>query len=448
MESAMTTRTKHFAKAAQLCFASFLVLGTVLAHAQYVPGRTFTYTVLKGDTVQSVSQTYLDEPTRFNEVAAASKLRNPNRIYPGDKLSIPIELLRGTAVPMTISASNGNVTLDGKPAQVGMPVNEGAKLQTAEGATAVLTREDGTQMSVLPNSIAELVKNRSIDKEAGLLRSSIRLASGAMDFVVQKLGLKDHVKVNTPTSTIGVRGTQYRVGAKDKSSKVEVLEGTVAADAAKASGTPLALNGGFGTLVPEGGKPLGAIALLPAPKLVNLDAGAQLIRATNTVNIAPVAGAVAYAYVVSPEGKPEVRALEGRSDKASFELPRLPDAKYQIAVRAVDKNGLDGFDTLTAFSVAVIDTPFALENKPQSDGVVVQWQDGMPNSLYLVQLARDASFKDIVSLGYVRERQALMKDVEPGQYFWRVGEPKTKGATTPETAGGWDFSDAQTFTAK
>jgi hypothetical protein len=342
MKSAMTTRTKHFAKAAQLCFASFLVLGTVLAQAEYVPGRTFTYTVLKGDTVQSVSQTYLDEPTRFNEVAAASKLRNPNRIYPGDKLSIPIELLRGTAVPMTISASNGNVTLDGKPAQVGMPVNEGAKLQTAEGATAVLTREDGTQLSVLPNSVAELVKNRSIDKEAGLLRSSIRLASGAMDFVVQKLGLKDHVKVSTPTSTIGVRGTQYRVGAKDKSSKVEVLEGTVAADGAKASGTPLALNGGFGTLVPEGGKPLGAIALLPAPKLVNLDAGAQLIRATNTVNIAPVAGAVAYAYVVSPEGKPEVRTLEGRSDKASFELPRLPDAKYQIAVRAVDKNGLDG----------------------------------------------------------------------------------------------------------
>ncbi len=428
------------------CLALLLACHALLVQADYAPGRTFTYTVVKGDTVQSVSQTYLDEPSRFNEVAATSKLRNANRIYPGDKLSIPIELLRGTATAMTLSASNGAVTLDGSPAHAGAVVKEGAKLQTAEGATAVLTREDGTQLTMLPNSVAEIVKNRSIDKESGLLRSTIRLASGAMDFVVQKLGLKDHVKVNTPTSTIGVRGTQYRVGSLSKSSKIEVLEGTVAADGAKASGTPLALNGGFGTLVPEGGKPLGAIALLSAPKLVNLDASTQLIRATNTVNITPVEGAVAYAYVVSPEGKPEVRTLAGRSDKASFELPRLVDAKYQIAVRAIDKNGLDGFDTLVPFSVAVIDKPFALNNKARTDGTVISWEDDLPNSLYLVQLSSDADFKNIVAFSYVKERQALMKDLEAGQYFWRVGEPKEKGASTPEAAGGWVFSDAQTFT--
>jgi hypothetical protein len=269
-----------------------------------------------------------------------------------------------------------------------------------------------------------------------------------MDFAVQKLGLKDHVKVNTPTSTIGVRGTQYRVGAQSSSSKIEVIEGTVAADAAKAnlaSGTGLALNGGFGTIVPAGGKPLGAIELLAAPKLTNLEMGAQLIRATNTINVSPVNGAVAYAYTVSPEGQPAVQTLAGRSDKPAFTLPRLPDAKYQIAVRAVDKNGLEGFDSVVPFSVAVIDRPFSLKSAERSDGTVASWENGAPNILYRVQLARDASFNTLVAEGYVRELQALMKDIEPGNYYWRVGEPKNKNATDAASAGGWTYSEVQTL---
>lgn len=418
------------------------------AQAADLSGRVMPYTVVKGDTVQSVSQNFLDDPRNFTEVAKASKLRDANRIYPGDKLSIPVELLRGTASPLALSKLNGTVKVDGAVAQAGMSVKEGAKLETANGATAVLTREDGTQLTMLPNSVAEIAKNRSLDKEAGWLRSSVRLMSGAMDFVVQKAGLKDHVKVNTPTSTIGVRGTEYRVGAQAKSSKVEVIQGTVAADSARAStasNTALALNGGFGTIVPESGPPLGAIALLPAPKLTNLDSGVKLERANNTLTIQPVAGAVTYSYVVSPEGQPTVRTLEGRSNQPSFTLPRLPDAKYQVALRAIDKNGLEGFDTVVPFTVAVIDKPFSLDKREQSDGVVASWKSDSGVSLYRVQVARDDKFTQIIAEGYVREPQALMRDFEPGNYFWRVGEPKNKAAKDAAAAGEWTYSDTQTM---
>lgn len=421
------------------------LLAANLLHAQELSGRTKTYTVAKGDTVQSVSNSLLDDPKRFLDVAKASKLKDPNRIYPGNVLQVPVELLRGDATPMKLSTVNGDVKVDGAPAQAGMAVKEGAKVETAEGATAVLTRNDGTNLTMLPNSIAELTKNRSVDKEAGLLRSSIRLVSGAMDFVVQKLGLKDHVKVDTPTSTIGVRGTQYRVGSQTKSSKVEVIEGTVAADSAgaKLASTALALNGGYGTIVPEGGKPLGAIALLPAPTLANLSTGASLIRENNALLINPVPQAVAYSYVVSPEGQPTVQTLAGRVDKATINLPRLPNGNYQIAVRALDRNGLAGFDTVVPFKLEVSDKPFSLLAKPYEQGFVTSWDNGSPGSLYIVQLSRDASFKQLVAEGYVREQQAMMKDLEPGSYFWRVGEAKNKAAKEASQAGGWNFSEPQ-----
>jgi hypothetical protein len=415
------------------------------AHAIEPSGRLLSYTVVKGDTVQSVSSNLLDDPRNFIEVAKASKLKDANRIYPGNVLAIPVELLRGTAAPLLLSSANGSVKIDGVAAQAGAQVKEGSKLETAEGATAVLTRDDGTRLTVLPSSVAEITKNRSIDKDAGWLRSSIRLVSGAMDFVVQKIGLKDHVKVDTPTSTIGVRGTQYRVGAATSSSKVEVLEGTVATGAAKANlttGTALALNGGFGTIVPAGGAPLGAIALLPAPKLTNLNSDAQIVRATNTINIAPIAGAASYVYIVSPQGLPSVQTLAGKTDKPSFSLPRLPDAKYQLVVRAVDKNGLEGFDVLTPFSVAIIDKPFELIAKPNPDGTLtVSWDNGLPNTLYRVELSSEPDFKRPLAIGYVKDKAAMMLDVEPGNYYWRVGEPKMKGAKSEADSGGWEYSE-------
>lgn len=50
--------------------------------------QIFTHTVVKGDTLWHITRRYLDNPHRYPELAAASHINNPHRIYPGDVIRI------------------------------------------------------------------------------------------------------------------------------------------------------------------------------------------------------------------------------------------------------------------------------------------------------------------------------------------------------------------------
>lgn len=50
------------------------------------PGK---YTVKKGDTLWAIAKEFLGDGSRYQEIAAASGIGNPNLIYPGQELVIP-----------------------------------------------------------------------------------------------------------------------------------------------------------------------------------------------------------------------------------------------------------------------------------------------------------------------------------------------------------------------
>ena len=50
--------------------------------------QQFTHVVVKGDTLWHITRRYLDNPHRYPELAAASHINNPHRIYPGDVIKI------------------------------------------------------------------------------------------------------------------------------------------------------------------------------------------------------------------------------------------------------------------------------------------------------------------------------------------------------------------------
>lgn len=50
--------------------------------------QQFTHIVVKGDTLWHITRRYLDNPHRYPELAAASHITNPHRIYPGDIIKI------------------------------------------------------------------------------------------------------------------------------------------------------------------------------------------------------------------------------------------------------------------------------------------------------------------------------------------------------------------------
>lgn len=114
---------------------------------------------------------------------------------------------------MTV-AGEGTVTTNGKSvsAKVGTPVFEGTTLKVSSDSSMGLTLIDNTVMSLGPKS--EMVIEEYLYAPAkNDLKLTTKITHGTLNFisgVIAKLR-PEAVKINTPTGTIGVRGTHFLV---------------------------------------------------------------------------------------------------------------------------------------------------------------------------------------------------------------------------------------------
>jgi hypothetical protein len=102
------------------------------------------------------------------------------------------------------------------PAVVGMPVREADKLVTGADGTLGVTFADNSLLSVGPNSTLAVDKfsfNASTHEgqfDASLQRGTLAVVSGKM--VKQS---PDAMRIRTPASILGVRGTEFVVRVAD-----------------------------------------------------------------------------------------------------------------------------------------------------------------------------------------------------------------------------------------
>jgi len=110
----------------------------------------------------------------------------------------------------------------------GLPLQEGDRLTTAEGATTIVKLQDGTRMTVRPNS--DIVMQRYRYREGAsdnsmlmqLLRGGLRAVTG----LISK-GAPDAARIQTTTATVGIRGTDFDVrlcGAECRAESARVKE--------------------------------------------------------------------------------------------------------------------------------------------------------------------------------------------------------------------------------
>lgn len=113
-----------------------------------------------------------------------------------------------------VMAGTVHLERDGKrlPAEVGMPVRQSDSLVTGSDGTAGVTFTDNSLLSVGPNS-ALAIDRYAFDStthagqfDASLKRGSLAVVSGKI--VKQSPGA---MRVHTPTSIMGVRGTEFAV---------------------------------------------------------------------------------------------------------------------------------------------------------------------------------------------------------------------------------------------
>ena len=110
----------------------------------------------------------------------------------------------------------------------GYPVNNGDSIETKANGMLQLRMVDGTQISLQPNTIFRVDDYAYNGSEDGSEKSFTSLLKGALRTISGAIGHKNkrNYAMNTPTATIGIRGTEFALSYNGES-LVTVGEGAV-----------------------------------------------------------------------------------------------------------------------------------------------------------------------------------------------------------------------------
>jgi hypothetical protein len=323
------------------------------------------YTVKPQDKLITVSALLLSRPADWPEVARFNRLKNPNRISPGQIIEVPVRLMKSQPVNAKLVSVYGDVLLGGVKAEVGTAVPEGARLQTGPNSSAVVELADGSRVALLPNTLAELVTSRgyairdaAASPSATWFSGLIRLLQGALDTMAAKSALRaTPLQIQTPTSLVGVRGTQFRVAYEDpatQNARTEVLEGRVQADNPAQSSGAL-LGQGQGAVLNPAVKNIKVVDLLKAPDLSALSG--DILKPLALWPMPTLEAAKSFRVQIAADESFDkiVRDLVVTTSSADFSS--LPNGGWFARVRGIDGDGIEGYDAVKPVQVLLPPPP-------------------------------------------------------------------------------------------
>jgi len=327
------------------------------------------YTVQPADRLITLARELLADPRAWPEVARFNRMADPDRIRPGQRVLIPLRLLKHRPAPGRLLAVTGEVLLGERAAVAGADVAEGDRLRTGANSSAVLRMADGTVVKLLPTTLAEVASQRDYlmrDPGASIATTwysgAMRILQGALETHAHPDSRRaEPMRVIVPTSVIGVRGTVFRVAydeAGGRLTRAEVTAGQVRADNT-VQRTGADLPAGTGAVLDPARPQVRAVPLLAAPDLSALPAA--LSRPATAWPLPPLGalpGAVAWRVQVAGDPQFNTIVRDRRVDgSAALDLADLPDGTWLLRVRGVDAEGLEGFDAVTRVTLAPAPPP-------------------------------------------------------------------------------------------
>lgn len=430
----------------RLLLAAILCL-PVAAAAATPAVQYHAYRTAEGDTLISIGEELLRDPGDWRRVQRINRIVNPRRIPVGTTLRIPLDMMRFDPVTARVTQVRGQVSSRGATLGEGTVIRSGDELETAEDGSTTIELADGSRLTLQPKSRMRIdtlsVLRGTQQQDASLTLSAGRVESQA----ATQRGPAARYRIVTPTAAVGVRGTQFRVGAGDDATRAEVTEGAVAVDGAQAS---VKLPAGFGVVAAPGGLAK-AVELLRAPSIA--DAARLQERTIVRIPFAPVDGASAYRAQIALDT--DFRAIVTQSVFKSNEAKfgDLADGDYHVRVRAIDA-ALDG-------KLAPADYVWRLRSI-RADGDQGPWSDiqrfqlrpppanpepakiddkslsfswpAEPEQSFEFQLAHDTGFTRVVESRTLRESAVTLPKPDAGIYYMRVRATDPDGFVGPWTA--------------
>ena len=443
MDSAQTKR----AQAATFLVASLLVSGV---HAQTAasPDKepSLAYTIRQSDSLIKFGRDTLVSPQAWPEIARFNRLKNPNLIFPGQNLDIPLRFLKSQPAGGKVISAEGNVMLGNGAAMPGAAIGDGNTLKTGPNSSAVIELGDGSRIKILPNSLAEVVTNRhyamrdaSVSGSTNWFSGLMRLSEGALEALASKTTQRaTPLKIETPTSVVGVRGTEFRVAFDDslgKAARTEVMEGQVRADnPAQQSGADLPM--GTGAVIRQAEKNIQVVQLLPAPDLSAVTG--EVLKPGGNWPMPALAGATGFHVQVASDErfdkivrdlKVSAASTDLKVSAVSADLSSLPIGNWYARVRGIDAVGLEGFNSVKLIAVKEGQWKVTYSGMSVVDGkTTLGWTgqhsagQAMPGGSYSAVLARDTALtQSVVNLQTAgNSTDLILGDLKPGIYFIRL----------------------------
>ncbi|MBI4347724.1 MAG: LysM peptidoglycan-binding domain-containing protein [Elusimicrobia bacterium] len=327
--------------------------------------RFQTITVKPGDTLWAIAQTYLKDPTRWNELLKHNKLpsADPTVALPGMTLKVPVSLIKESMLAATMVELINQVetrrreTADWKDASARMQLYKDDGVRTFAASRARVVFVTGDSLNVDENSMA-ILKPKGKDADLELLRGEIH-------------GSQSRVVTSSARITPKAKGTRFSAKVRDDlSTLVQVYTGVAAVEG---SGTTLDVKAGFSTEVAADRPPTLPVKLPDTPE----------------VKARALGGDIFSAKLLAPPGA-QTAALPGGGGGAP--VPKWKGA----AGRARDMDDIT-FD-------------------------VKELSIGLPVSAYLVQVARTPDFSRVAAekVFEADEKIELSRMIPPGRYWVRV----------------------------
>jgi hypothetical protein len=360
--------------------------------------------VVKGDKLIHICRKYLEKPGRWREVARYNRMKNPDLIFPGDRVKIPVKLMAGVPVDGTITFLHGEVKVrknekvEWSTPSVGDRVSQGSRMTTGKASSAEITFEDRNSIFLKPNTTLGIT--RSEKRGASYRVNNFYLSTGrAITRLKKATGSDSRINIDTPSAIASVRGTEFRVSVDEAAAmRTEVLTGTVNV---RAGEMMVRLNEGEGTYVKKGDAPVTARKLLPAPKPVDLKPLYNELPLAFRFEAAPGVSAYKGLLAKDRDGRNVVDegvAVQGKP----LEFINVPDGTYYLFAQGVDELGIEGF-TSEPYEVKLRANPLPPMIQGQGDeaefigrSAPFRWLNVKDAVKYHLQVAGDAAFTAVI----------------------------------------------------
>jgi len=382
----------------------FLQICIFLSFAGASNEQNMEITVEKNDKLITIGKRYLESPGRWRDVAKSNRLAAPYTIFAGQKLIIPIALLKGSPLDAQVSFIKGDVQVRTKDSemwktlQLNERISQGDTIKTGDASTAEFTFEDSAQVLLRPHTALE-VKTSAQKGGLHFIREFMQRAGRTISRLKAATGNESRFTIHTPSAVAAARGTEFRISVDPlDTTRTEVLQGTIGVDA---KGVEVAVREGEGTLIRKNRPPLGPRKLLLPPSSLLIE---PLYRTMPLVfDFTQDPGLLSRRIMLARDREMRDVIVDDvfKPDQA-VRIFSVEDGSYFMQAQSIDPDGIEGMPS-EPVSIRVRTNPLPPFIEAPNDGaeirgkeVSIKWLKVSGAVRYHIQIAEDKECKAIV----------------------------------------------------